>query len=36
MSDIQKLRREMKAASRIKEREAGRLIGKAIDRKSGV
>jgi len=30
MSDIQKLRREMKAASRIKEREAGRLIGKAM------
>jgi hypothetical protein len=30
MSDIQKLRREMKAASRIKERGAGRLIGKAM------
>ena len=30
MSDIQKLRREMKAASRIKEREAGRLIGKTM------
>ena len=30
MSDIQKLRREMKAASRIKERESGRLIGRAM------
>jgi hypothetical protein len=28
MSDFQKFRREMKAASRIKEREAGRLIGR--------
>ena len=29
MSDFQKFRREMKAASRVKEREAGRLIGRA-------
>jgi len=30
MSDFQKFRREMKAASRIKEREAGRLIGRGM------
>ena len=29
MSDFQKFRREMKAAARVKEREAGRLIGRA-------
>jgi hypothetical protein len=30
MSDFQKFRREMKIASRQKEREAGRLIGRAV------